>query len=71
MMVLVSGCSGTRNVLGVGGGGAVEKMGGFVSQTQELLTKICTICVEIHNIKGTSQKQYIKTPFKGQDKDNP
>ena len=43
----------------------------IVSQTQKLLTKICTICVEIHDIKRTSQKQYIKTPFKGQDKDSP
>ena len=42
-----------------------------VSQTQELLTKIHTICVETHNIKRTSQKQYIKTPFKGQGKDSP
>ena len=42
-----------------------------VSRTQELLTKIHTICVEIRDIKRTSQKQYIKTPFKGQDKDNP
>ena len=44
---------------------------GFLSRTQELLTKICTICVEIRDIKRTSQKQYIRTPFKGQDKDNP
>ena len=44
---------------------------GIVSRTQELLTKIHTICVEIRDIKRTSQKQYIKTPFKGQDKDNP
>ena len=43
---------------------------GKVSRTQELLTKIRTICVEIRDIKGTSQKQYIKTPFKGQDKDS-
>ena len=43
----------------------------LVSQTQELLTKIHTICVEIHDIKRTSQKQYIKTPFKGQDKGSP
>ena len=42
-----------------------------LSRTQELLTKIRTICVEIRDIKRTSQKQYIKTPFKGQDKDNP
>ena len=42
-----------------------------VSRTQELLTKIRTICVEIRDIKGTSQKQYIKTPFKGQGKDSP
>ena len=42
-----------------------------MSRTQELLTKIRTICVEIRDIKGTSQKQYIKTPFKGQDRDNP
>ena len=41
-----------------------------VSRTQELLTKIRTICVEIRDIKRTSQKQYIKTPFKGQDRDN-
>ena len=43
----------------------------MLSRTQELLTKIRTICVEIHDIKGTSQKQYIKTPFKGQGKDSP
>ena len=43
---------------------------GYMSRTQELLTKIRTICVEIHDIKRTSQKQYIKTPFKGQDRDN-
>ena len=42
-----------------------------MSRTQELLTKIRTICVEIRDIKRTSQKQYIKTPFKGQDRDNP
>ena len=42
-----------------------------MSQTQEWLTKIHTICVEIRNIKRTSQKQYIKTPFKGQGKNNP
>ena len=42
-----------------------------LSRTQELLTKIRTICVEIRDIKGTSQKQYIKTPFKGQDRDSP
>ena len=42
-----------------------------LSRTQELLTKIRTICVEIRDIKRTSQKQYIKTPFKGQDKDSP
>ena len=42
-----------------------------MSRTQELLTKIHTICVEIRDIKRTSQKQSIKTPFKGQDKDNP
>ena len=42
-----------------------------LSQTQELLTKIRTICVEIRDIKRTSQKQYIKTPFKGQDRDSP
>ena len=35
-----------------------------------MLTKICTICVEIRNIKRTSQKQFIKTPFKGQGKDS-
>ena len=45
--------------------------GFIVSRTQELLTKIHTICVEIHDIKRSSQKQYIKTPFKGQDKGNP
>ena len=38
---------------------------GKMLQTQELLTKIRTICVEIHNIKSTSQKQFIKTPSKG------
>ena len=42
-----------------------------MSRTQELLTKIRTICVEICDIKRTSQKQCIKTPFKGQDKGNP
>ena len=42
----------------------------MLSRTQELLTKIRTICVEICDIKRTSQKQYIKTPFKGQDKDS-
>ena len=42
-----------------------------MSRTQELLTKIRTICVEIRNIKRTSQKQYIKTPFKGQGRDSP
>ena len=43
----------------------------FLSRTQELLTKIRTICVEIRDIKRTSQKQYIKTPFKGQGRDSP
>ena len=42
-----------------------------VSQTQELLTKIHTICVKIRDMKRTSQKQYIKTPFKGWGKDSP
>ena len=42
-----------------------------MSRTQELLTKIRAICVEIRAIKRTSQKQCIKTPFKGQDKDSP
>ena len=41
-----------------------------LSRTQELLTKIRTICVEIRDIKRTSQNQCIKTPFKGQDKDS-
>ena len=43
----------------------------ILSRTQELLTKIRTICVEIRDIKGTNQKQYIETPFKGRDKDSP
>ena len=42
-----------------------------MSRTQELLTKIRTICVEIRDIKGTSQKQYIRIPFKDQGKDSP
>ena len=42
-----------------------------MSRTQKLLTKICTICVEIRDIKRTSQKQCIKTPFKGQGRDSP
>ena len=48
----------------------IVAIGRKVSRTQELLTKIRTICVEIRDIKRTSQKQYIKTPFKGQDKDS-
>ena len=32
---------------------------------------IRTICVEIRDIKRTSQKQYIETPFKGQGRDSP
>ena len=42
----------------------------LMSRTQELLTKIRTLSVEIRDIKRTSQKQYIKTPFKGQDRDS-
>ena len=49
--------------------GAIDHMS--LSRTQELLTKIRTICVEICDIKRTSQKQYIKTPFKGQSRDSP
>ena len=41
-----------------------------MSRTQELLIKIRTLCVEIHDIKRTSQRQYIKTPFKGPDRDS-
>ena len=59
-------------VVGVGKGGKMQNPpeGPPLSRTQELLTKIRTICVEIRDIKRTSQKQYIKTPFKGQDRDN-
>ena len=42
-----------------------------MSRTQELLTKIRTICVEIRDIRRTSQKQFIETPFKGWDRDSP
>ena len=41
---------------------------GVLSRTQELLTKVHTLCVEIHDIKRTSQKQFIKNPFNGPDK---
>ena len=49
----------------------VVRMMRVVSQTQELLTKIHTICVEIRDIRRTSQKQYITTPLKDRDKDSP
>ena len=49
----------------------VDTIVGTMSRTQELLTKIRTICVEIRDIKRTSQKQCIKTPFKSRDKDSP
>ena len=46
-------------------------MTAMMSRTQELLTKIHIICVEIRDIRRTGQKQYIKTPFKGRDRGNP